>query len=58
MKMAVTVKSRGTARPEDVLAIPDHIRVVALFPVGYPDQNPAQRPRKSIDQIACFEKYE
>lgn len=43
---------------KEVLGIPDHIRVVALFPVGYPDQNPAQRPRKSIDQIACFEKYE
>lgn len=41
-----------------VLDIPNHIRVVALFPVGYPDQNPAARPRKSREQILCFEKYE
>lgn len=41
-----------------ILGIPNHVRVVALFTVGYPNQNPAMRPRKSFDQIACFEKYE
>ncbi|MDD4239216.1 MAG: nitroreductase family protein [Desulfotomaculaceae bacterium] len=40
-----------------VLDIPNHIRVVSLFPVGYPAQNPAGRPRKSREQILCFEKY-
>ena len=41
-----------------VLGIPEHIRVVALFPVGYPNQNPTSRPRKSIDQVVCIEKYQ
>ena len=40
------------------LDIPDHVRVVAMFPVGYPNKNPDMRPRKSMDQIVCFEKYE
>ncbi len=40
------------------LSIPDHVRVVAMFPVGYPNKNPEMRPRKSMDQIVCFEKYE
>lgn len=51
----------GAFKEEEVKAaldIPDHIRVVALFPMGYPSQNPAARPRKSIEQIVCFEKYE
>ena len=41
-----------------ILNIPDHVRVVAMTPLGYPNQPPSQKFRKSLDQIVCFEKYE
>jgi nitroreductase len=41
-----------------ILSIPEHIRVVAMTPLGYPDQPPSQKSRKSLDQIVCYEKYE
>ena len=41
-----------------ILGIPDDIRVVAMTPLGYPAQDPAARPRKEVEQIVCFDKYE
>lgn len=41
-----------------LLAIPDTVRVVTLLPMGYPAEEPAARPRKAIEECACFEKYE
>jgi hypothetical protein len=29
-----------------------------MTPLGYPNQPPSQKSRKSLDQIICFEKYE
>ena len=40
-----------------VLSIPPEIRVVALLPMGYPDESPAPRPRKEIDDIVAFETW-
>jgi nitroreductase len=41
-----------------ILNIPDHVRVVAMTPLGYPDEPPSKKHRKRLDQIVCFEKYE
>ena len=41
-----------------ILKIPKEVRVVAMTPLGYPNQPPSQKFRKSLDQIVCFEKYE
>ena len=41
-----------------ILNIPEHVRVVAVIPLGYANQPPSQKFRKSLDQIVCFEKYE
>ncbi len=41
-----------------ILNIPEHVRVVAMTPLGYPNQPPSQKSRKALDQIVCFEKYE
>jgi len=41
-----------------ILSIPDHVRVVAMTPLGYPNQTLSQKSRKRMDQIGCFEKYE
>lgn len=34
------------------LGIPDRIRIVGVTPLGYPDQAPKARPRKSLAEIA------
>jgi nitroreductase len=43
---------------KEILKIPESVRVVAMMPLGYPNQPPSQRSRKVLDQIVCFEKYE
>ncbi len=42
---------------KEILDIPDHIEVMALLPVGIPDEDPAPRPRFDIDKITYWEKY-
>jgi nitroreductase len=41
-----------------ILKIPSPVRVVALIPLGYPDEDPSQRFRKDLNEIICFEKFE
>jgi len=41
-----------------ILNIPEHVRAVAMTPLGYPNQPLSRKSRKSLDQIVCFEKYE
>jgi len=43
---------------KEILKIPEHVRVVAMTPLGYPNQPLSQKSRKGLDQIVCFEKYE
>jgi nitroreductase len=40
-----------------ILSVPDDVRVVAMIPLGYPNQPSSQKSRKTLDQIICFEKY-
>ena len=41
-----------------ILSIPEHVRVVAMTPLEFPNQPPSQKSRNSLDQIVCYEKYE
>jgi nitroreductase len=41
-----------------ILKIPESVRVVAMIPLGYPDEDSSKSSRKGLDQIVCFEKYE
>jgi nitroreductase len=41
-----------------ILKIPEGVRVVAMTPLGYPDEPPSKKSRKSLNQIVCHEKYE
>ncbi|HBV86231.1 MAG TPA: nitroreductase [Desulfosporosinus sp.] len=34
-----------------ILEMPEHLVITGLMPVGFPDQNPAQRPRVSVQDI-------
>ncbi len=42
---------------KEILDIPDHVEVMALLPVGIPDEYPAPRPRLNLDEIVFNEKY-
>lgn len=41
-----------------VLGVPEDIRVVASTPLGYPDESPDPRPRKPLEEVMCFNRYE
>jgi nitroreductase len=41
-----------------LLNIPENMRVVALLPLGYPEEIPDPRPRKSIGEVVVYEKWE
>lgn len=50
----------GAFREEEVreiLKIPSGIRPVAIIPVGYPDESPMPRSRRSISQIIHYESF-
>ncbi|MBP2649199.1 MAG: nitroreductase [Firmicutes bacterium] len=34
-----------------ILALPENLIITALMPVGFPDQNPAPRPRLALEEI-------
>ena len=40
-----------------VLEVPGNVEVVALIPIGYPDQTPKPPPRKEISEFTYHEKY-
>ncbi|MGA9139446.1 MAG: nitroreductase family protein [Methanocella sp.] len=42
----------------EILGVPDHVRVVAMTPLGYPDEVPAGRPRKSLEEVVCRDRYQ
>ena len=42
---------------KEILDIPDHIEVMALLPVGIPDEAPSPRPRLSLDKIVYSNRY-
>jgi nitroreductase len=42
---------------KEILKIPEHVMVVAMTLLGYPNVSPSKKSRKRLDQIVCFEKY-
>jgi nitroreductase len=65
MVLAAAVEGLGTCwigafyeeEVKKVLNIPPEVRVVALLPLGYPDESPAPRPRKEMKEIVAFETW-
>ncbi len=39
------------------LNIPEGYSIVAMTPLGYPDQHPKPRPRKKLAEIVSYEKF-
>ena len=40
-----------------VLGIPEHIKVIAVTPLGYQDEKPDKKLRKSLSEIVHYEKF-
>lgn len=45
-------------RVRRVLAIPPEVRVVALVPVGFPDEAPPERPRRSLEEVLAWNRWQ
>ena len=41
-----------------ILGVPENVVVVELLPLGWPDEEPAARPRKEIKEFVFSEKYQ
>jgi len=42
---------------KEVLGIPEHVKVIAATPMGYPDEERPARERKTIQEIVHWEKF-
>jgi nitroreductase len=42
---------------KDLLKIPDRFTVIAVIPLGVPDETPAPKERKRLDAIVSWETY-
>jgi nitroreductase len=42
---------------KNLLNIPDNFKIIAVVPLGVPDETPAPKERKSLDAIVSWEKY-
>lgn len=42
---------------KSILDVPEGVRVLALTPLGYPDENPVPRGRKSMEEIVSYDYY-
>jgi nitroreductase len=40
-----------------ILNIPKEVRVVQLFPLGYPESSPEPRERKKLKEIVCYDGW-
>jgi nitroreductase len=40
-----------------VLGIPEHVRVVAVTPLGYPDETPGEKTRKNLSEIIHYDRF-
>lgn len=47
----------GEEEVKRILRIPERLKVIALLPIGFPDEAPAPRARKPLKEIVFLEKY-
>ncbi|MGE5593900.1 MAG: nitroreductase family protein [Betaproteobacteria bacterium] len=44
-------------KAREVLGVPDHYKIVALMPLGYPADSPRPKVRKPLKDIVCYERF-
>jgi len=45
------------AKAREVCAVPPDYRVVALTPLGFPEKQPSEKPRKDLEEIVFSEEW-
>ncbi len=40
-----------------ILGVPEEVKVLALTPLGYPDEDPPHKRRKPLEEIVSYEKF-
>jgi len=40
-----------------LLEIPEHVEIVAMSPIGVPDETPKARPRMAVEEVTHFNKW-
>ncbi|MCW3992579.1 MAG: nitroreductase family protein [Candidatus Bathyarchaeota archaeon] len=48
---------RRDAEVKEILGIHDEFRVIALTPLGEPDETPGSKERKSLEEIVSWDKF-
>jgi len=43
---------------KEILKVPKEYKIVALLPIGVPDETPPSKPRKNIAEIVCWEEFQ
>jgi nitroreductase len=41
-----------------ILGIPESVEVVELLPLGYPKSWPGPKPRRALDEVACYDEWQ
>ncbi len=42
----------------EALSIPEDVKVIAMTPLGYPDEVPVRVPRKNIEDLVMYDRYQ
>jgi nitroreductase len=42
---------------KEVLGIPEHVKLVAVTPLGYPDETPGPKTRKTLSEIVHYDRF-
>ena len=66
MSLAATAEELGSCwigafqedKVKQIRDIPEKIRVVAMLILGHPAESPAARPRKKVEEIVAYDKWE
>lgn len=53
----VIVGAFDAKKAAEILAVSPGYVVVALTPLGYPDETPNARPRKDLSEIVCYNRF-
>jgi len=42
---------------KELLGIPENVEILAMTPIGYPDESPKARPRKPVEEVTHFNRW-
>jgi nitroreductase len=53
----VHIGAFDSRKAEEILAVPEGFSVVSMTPLGYFEEVPDPRPRKSLDEILYLDRF-